>query len=127
MFIGPAAILASDGPPSVMDLGCFFNTASDWETAEVYIGPGPDTGAPCVRTAQVTIGVWGPRASGSVLTTDVPDHALLTGVHAIQLGCVGRTGLHLGEARPDEFACHETEEPFVESAGHLETVEEIEQ
>lgn len=56
---------------------------------------GASVGALAVRVSPVTIGGWALVASGSVVTRDVPDHALVAGVPALRIGWVGRAGVPL--------------------------------
>ena len=58
-------------------------------------------------------------AAGAVVVRDVPDHALVVGVPARQVGWVGRAGAPLQAVGDGVFRCPETGEEYVERDGAL--------
>lgn len=108
VFVGPAVVLTNDTYPRAVNPDLTPKTADDWEAVGVTVGDGASIGARSVCVAPVTIGAWAMVAAGSVVTRDVPDHALVAGVPARILGWVGRTGRRLTPTGPDTFTCPDT-------------------
>ncbi|WP_110239742.1 acyltransferase [Nocardioides gilvus] len=119
VFIGPAVVLTNDTYPRAINPDGTIKSASDWDPTGVEIRTGAAIGARSVCVAPVTIGAWALVAAGSVVTKDVPDHALVAGVPARQLGWVGKTGHRLNEESPSRFICPDTGETYIESDGRL--------
>lgn len=92
VFIGPAAVLTNDTYPRAVNPDGSLKSAHDWEAVGVTIGEGASIGARAVCVAPVTIGAWATVAAGSVVTRDVPDHAIVQGVPARRVGWVGKAG-----------------------------------
>ncbi|TNU72869.1 N-acetyltransferase, partial [Miniimonas arenae] len=67
----------------------------------------------------VTVGRWATVAAGSVVTTDVPDFALVAGVPARRLKWVGRAGVPLVDGGEGRWRCPETGETYTEAGGLL--------
>lgn len=124
VFIGPAVVLTNDTYPRAVNPDGSAKSASDWEAAGVTIGDGAAIGARSVCVAPVAIGAWGLVAAGSVVTKDVPDHALVAGVPARQIGWVGRTGQRLQEAADGLLVCEATGDRYRESDGTLVRLQE---
>ncbi|GAA4706411.1 acyltransferase [Nocardioides conyzicola] len=92
VFIGPAVVLTNDTYPRAVTPEGDLKSADDWEAVGVTIEEGAAIGARAVCVAPVTIGAWALVAAGSVVTKDVPSHALVAGVPARQIGWVDREG-----------------------------------
>lgn len=124
VFVGPAAVFTNDTYPRAVKPDGTLKLASDWDAVGVTVGDGASIGARTVCVAPVRIGSWALVAAGSVVTSDVPDHALVVGVPARQIGWVGRTGRRL-EAQPDDsLLCPDTGDLFVENNGTLTQIED---
>ena len=92
VFIGPGAILTNDRLPRAISPSGELKQADDWDPVGVTIETGASIGAGAVCVAPVQIGAWAMVAAGSVVVRDVPDHALVAGNPARQIGWVGRDG-----------------------------------
>lgn len=95
VFVGPAVVFTNDRHPRAITADGRLKSADDWEPVGVTVGQGASIGARAVCVAPVRVGAWAMVAAGSVVTIDVPDHALVVGVPARQIGWVGRTGHRL--------------------------------
>ncbi|KQW47810.1 acetylglucosamine-1-phosphate uridylyltransferase [Nocardioides sp. Root1257] len=123
VFIGPAVVLTNDTYPRAVNPDGSVKSAADWEPVGVVIGDGASIGARSVCVAPVRIGAWALVAAGSVVTKDVPDHALVAGVPARQIGWVGRTGRRLEDDGTGLLTCPDTQEKYRVSDSRL-TVQE---
>lgn len=105
VFVGPAVVLTNDTFPRSVTPDGALKSADDWEAVGVDIHDGASIGARSVCVAPVRIGAWAMVAAGSVVTRDVPAHALVAGVPARQIGWVGEHGRRLVEQGDGSFAC----------------------
>lgn len=112
VFIGPAVVLTNDTYPRAVNPDGSLKSASDWELVGVTIGNGASIGARSVCVAPLRIGKWALVAAGSVVTRDVPDHAVVAGVPARQIGWVGRTGKRLADDGAGLLICPDTGDRF---------------
>ena len=120
VFIGPAVVLTNDTYPRAVTTDGRRKGADDWEPVGVTIEEGASVGARAVCVAPVRIGRWASVGAGSVVTRDVPDHALVVGSPARRIGWVGRSGVPLVSDNRDRWICPVTGEVYVEAAGRLE-------
>ena len=108
VFIGPAVVLTNDTYPRAINPDGSLKSAQDWEPVGVTIGEGAAIGARAVCVAPVSIGAWATVAAGSVVTRDVPAHALVAGVPARQIGWVGHAGQPLQPDGDNRLRCPTT-------------------
>lgn len=108
VFVGPAVVLTNDTYPRAINADLTPKSADDWDAVGVTVGDGASIGARSVCVAPVTVGAWSMVAAGSVVTRDVPDHALVAGVPARRIGWVGRAGRRLTPAGSGTFICPDT-------------------
>ncbi|MFJ4107269.1 acyltransferase [Oerskovia enterophila] len=121
VFIGPGAVLTNDTYPRAVNPDGSLKSAADWQAVGVTIGEGASIGARAVCVAPVTIGAWSTVAAGAVVTKDVPDHAIVVGVPARQVGWVGHAGHPL--RREAEFlVCPVSGTTYVEHEGSIREV-----
>jgi acetyltransferase-like isoleucine patch superfamily enzyme len=120
VFIGPAVVLTNDTYPRAVNPDGSPKSAADWEAVGVTIDDCASIGARSVCVAPVRIGAWSLIAAGSVVTRDVPPHALVAGVPARQIGWVSRSGTRLEERNDGALVDPATGTTYHVTDGHLE-------
>lgn len=124
VFIGPGAILTNDHRPRAVTPDGRLKAGSDWTPVGVIVQEGASIGAGAICVAPVRVGAWALVGAGSVVTADVPSHALVVGSPARQVGWVGRSGERLVPGQsPGTWTCPVTGEQYAEAAGGLERLE----
>ncbi len=108
VFVGPAVVFTNDVYPRAVNPDGTLKSAADWHAVGVTVRTGAAIGARAVCIAPVTIGRWATVAAGSVVTTDVPDFALVAGVPARRIRWVGRAGVPLTDAGDGLWRCPQT-------------------
>lgn len=122
VFIGPAAVLTNDTFPRAINPDGSLKAATDWQSVGVTIGRGASIGARAVCVAPVRVGAWSMVAAGAVVTNDVPDHALVVGVPARQVGWVGHAGHPLQADGEGRWLCPATGTTYQQ---HGETIRKV--
>lgn len=89
VFLGPSMTFTNDFYPRA------FN--SDWKITYTRVRKGASIGANATIVCGNTIGEYAMIGSGSVVTKDVPAHALVVGNPARQIGWVCKCGCKLDE------------------------------
>jgi UDP-2-acetamido-3-amino-2,3-dideoxy-glucuronate N-acetyltransferase len=79
VFVGPAVCFTNDFLPRAVNPDLTLKSAEDWEVGQTLVREGASVGAGSVVVTGVTIGRWALIGAGSVVTRDVPDHALVYG------------------------------------------------
>lgn len=92
VFIGPHVIFTNDKVPRAVNPDGTLKRPEDWQCGRTLVQEGAALGAGVVVVTGVTIGRWAMVGSGAVVTRDVPDHALLVGNPAHQIGWVSAAG-----------------------------------
>lgn len=113
VFLGPSCVLTNVRyPRAAVDRKHAFETTR--------LRRGCTLGANATVVCGVTVGRYAFVAAGAVVTRDVPDHALVAGAPAAQIGWVGRAGLRLPEPDARGYTrCPETGERYQLSDGAL--------
>lgn len=86
VFVGPEVVFTNDRYPRAINPDGTLKLADDWEVGQTLVKYGAAVGSRSVVLPGVTIGRWALVAAGSVVTKDVPDHALVAGNPARPMG-----------------------------------------
>jgi acetyltransferase-like isoleucine patch superfamily enzyme len=109
VFIGPHVSFTNDRYPRSITPEGRVRTEDDWEPEPTLVRYGASIGAGSVIILGVTIGRWAMVGAGSLVTRDVPDHALVKGSPARVTGYVCSCGRPLAAAgkagAQDEWRC----------------------
>lgn len=89
VFLGPSMTFTNDLYPRACN--------DSWEITETLVKRGASIGANATIVCGVTIGEYATVGSGSVVAKDVPEHALVVGNPARQIGWVCKCGFKLDE------------------------------
>ena len=100
VFIGPHVIFTNDRVPRAVNPNGTLKSTDDWELGATVVRAGAALGAGVVVVTGVEIGRWALIGSGTVVTRDVPDHALVVGNPGRVVGFVSAAGVR----------CHTAEE-----------------
>lgn len=92
VFIGPHVVFTNDKVPRAVTPGGRLKSPDDWELGRTVVRTGAALGANAVIVTGVEIGRWAMVGSGSVVTKDVADHALVVGNPARVVGYVSASG-----------------------------------
>jgi UDP-2-acetamido-3-amino-2,3-dideoxy-glucuronate N-acetyltransferase len=98
VFIGPNAILTNDRFPRAVTTAGELAIADDWQVGPITLRSGCSIGAGAVVVAGLEVGSYALVGAGSVVTHDVPSHALVAGNPAHRLGWVCACGHRLADA-----------------------------
>jgi UDP-2-acetamido-3-amino-2,3-dideoxy-glucuronate N-acetyltransferase len=100
VFVGPSAVFTNVGRPrSMRPRGGAFD--------QTLVRRGATIGANSTIICGTTIGCFAMVGAGAVVTRDVPDHALVTGVPAVVTGWVCECGASLALDGGDTAACRD--------------------
>ena len=92
VFVGPHVVFTNDKVPRAVNPDGSLKSADDWVVGKTLVKSGAALGANTVVVTGVTIGRWAMIGSGSVVTKDLPDHALAVGNPARVIGWVSAKG-----------------------------------
>lgn len=86
VFVGPEVVFTNDRYPRAINPDGTLKTADDWEVGETIVRYGAAVGSRSVILPGIEIGTWALIAAGSVVTKDVPAHAIVGGTPARLMG-----------------------------------------
>ena len=92
VFVGPHVCFTNDKIPRAVNPDMSLKSADDWHVSKTLVKKGAALGANSTIVCGTTVGAWAMVASGSVVTKDVPDHALVMGNPARVVGWVCSCG-----------------------------------
>jgi UDP-2-acetamido-3-amino-2,3-dideoxy-glucuronate N-acetyltransferase len=92
VFVGPHVCFTNDRVPRAVHPDGSLKGAEQWTVQKTLVKTGAALGANATIVCGVTIGRWAIVAAGSVVTGDVPDHALVMGNPARVVGWVCACG-----------------------------------
>jgi UDP-2-acetamido-3-amino-2,3-dideoxy-glucuronate N-acetyltransferase len=102
VFVGPHACFTNDLLPRAITPGGKLKSADEWEITPTLVKYGASIGAGSVIICGITIGEFALIGAGSVVTRDVPPHALVLGNPARQHGYVCRCARRLSNVHQRE-------------------------
>ena len=79
VFVGPQVCFTNDFLPRAVNPDLSLKSAEDWHVGSTRVRVGASVGAQSVVVTGVIIGEWALIGAGSVVTRDVPAHALVYG------------------------------------------------
>jgi UDP-2-acetamido-3-amino-2,3-dideoxy-glucuronate N-acetyltransferase len=79
VFVGPQVCFTNDYLPRAVNPDLSLKSAADWAEGRTLVREGASVGAQSVVVTGITIGRWALVGAGSIVTHDVPDHALVFG------------------------------------------------
>src|SRR5262249_6784092 len=92
VFVGPHVCFTNDKVPRAVNPDMSLKGLEDWHITPTLVKAGAALGANSTLVCGITVGRWAMVASGSVVTKDVPDHALVMGNPARVAGWVCACG-----------------------------------
>lgn len=92
VFVGPQVVFTNDLRPRAVNPNGHLKTVADWTMGRILVRYAASVGARSVVVTGVTIGRFAMVGAGSVVTRDVPDHALVYGNPARLRGWVCACG-----------------------------------
>lgn len=105
VFVGPGVIFTNDKVPRAINQDGSIKGNSDWQVSPIRVCYGASIGAGAIILPNVTIGRYAMVGAGSIVTRDVPDHALVLGNPARQIAYVCSCGEKLIEHSQSMFFC----------------------
>ncbi len=92
VFVGPHVCFTNDMFPRAINSDGSLKAPDDWVLSETLVKTGAAIGANSTIVCGITIGRWAMIGSGSVVTKDVPDYALVVGNPGKIIGWVTASG-----------------------------------
>ena len=104
VFCGPHCVFTNDRYPRAINPDGSLQAADDWVEVPTLVRKGASIGANAVIVCGNTIGRWAMIGAGAVVTSDVPNFALVYGNPAQLAGFVCRCGTKLEKRQPYDDA-----------------------
>jgi acetyltransferase-like isoleucine patch superfamily enzyme len=113
VFVGPGVIFTNDKKPRSINTDGSLKSNDDWVVGKILVRYGASIGAGAIIVTGVTIGRFALVGAGAVVTRDVPDHALVVGNPAQQIGYVCGCGERLIDNGSGTWICQACDETFL--------------
>ncbi len=97
VFVGPHVCFTNDRLPRAINPDGSLKGTEDWELETTVVRYGASIGAHSVLLSGLIVGRFALVAAGSVVTRDVPDHALVVGSPARVVAYVCACGVRLSD------------------------------
>ncbi len=104
VFVGPHVCFTNDRIPRAINSNNALKTEDDWQISKTLVKHGASIGANSTILPGITIGEFALIGAGSVVTKDVPSHALVMGNPARLAGYVCDCGNKL-QSKGDVYSC----------------------
>lgn len=124
VFVGAGVVFTNHLHPRAVSPDGTRKLEDDRRPVGVTVRSGASIGARALCVAPITIGRWAMVAAGATVVTDVPNHAMVSGVPARRTGWVGRAGVPLEALGDGIFGCPASGERYRMSAGTLSHIVE---
>jgi acetyltransferase-like isoleucine patch superfamily enzyme len=105
VFVGPHVCFTNDRVPRAVNPDLSLKRREDWTVTKTRVKVGASIGASATVLCGVTVGRWAMVGAASVVTHDVPDHALVVGHPARLLGWVCACGRRVDLGEDAAAAC----------------------
>lgn len=105
VFVGPHVCFTNDKLPRAVNPDMSLKSAHDWKVTPTLVKAGAAIGANATIVCGVTVGRWSMVAAGSVVSRDVPAHALVRGNPARVVGWVCACGQRVDFDEAGRGAC----------------------
>ena len=115
VFIGPSAVFTNVINPRS-------DVSRKTEYKKTVLKDGATIGANATIICGVTIGEYAFVGAGTVVTKDLPDHALYVGNPGRHIGWMSRNGQRLSFDADGKATCHVTDEVYVMDGGRVRVV-----
>ncbi len=92
VFVGHGVMFINDIYPQAVNADGTLQSEADWKLVETRVGKRASLGSNCTILGGITVGEGAMVGAGSVVTHDVPDHAVVAGVPARVIGDVRKRG-----------------------------------
>lgn len=113
VFIGPHVVFTNDMNPRAINVDGSLKAGEDWHAGTTRVKYGAAIGAGSIILPSRRIGRFALIGAGSVVTHDVPDHALVMGNPARHVGYVCKCGQRLSDSAGGTWKCLECDIQYV--------------
>lgn len=102
VFLGPGVLVLNDKLPRAINPDGSQKSASDWTVSGVTLKKGAAIGGGSILVPGITVGEWAMTGSGTVVSRDVPQNALVVGNPSRIIGYVDENGERIPNPHKNE-------------------------